>query len=334
MVFGLETVTKTLKVLMRVAAVAAVLGFMISGPVQIPVSAEQTGRENTAAAEGSEAVLPFDEAIDNFYQNSESITDEQIRELNRIPDCCAFRMYRIAWGSFRHVEAILALMIRALLKEDVGYLHLLTGEDYPLFLVSMLDAAFLGNEHIYMDYILPQDLPPEVTVRFRTRNILVNANIKNKLLWQLQHQAGKWQEEKGKLRDGIGGFDAGSIYKGLVYCSMPREAAAYVLRFVSRTDPSFWEDLKTCQVPEEFFFQTIFMNSREWKDKVKNRQLRYMDWSKGNGSSPAYLTEADYSAVVKARKDGYCFARKFHPVRSKTLREKLKNELVHVHGRI
>ena len=78
MVFGLETVTKTLKVLMRVAAAAAVLGFMISGPVQIPVSAEQTGRENTAAAEGSEEALPFDEAIESFYRNSEGITDEQI----------------------------------------------------------------------------------------------------------------------------------------------------------------------------------------------------------------------------------------------------------------
>ena len=63
---------------MRVAAAAAVLGFMISGPVQIPVSAEQTGRENTAAAEGSEEALPFDEAIESFYRNSEGITDEQI----------------------------------------------------------------------------------------------------------------------------------------------------------------------------------------------------------------------------------------------------------------
>ena len=74
----METVTKTLKKLMQVAAAAAVLGFILSQPAQISVSAAQTGREDTAAAEGSEKSLPFDEAIDNFYQNSESITDEQI----------------------------------------------------------------------------------------------------------------------------------------------------------------------------------------------------------------------------------------------------------------
>ena len=78
MVFGLETVTKTLKKFMQIAAAAAVLGFIISLPAQITVSAALTGREDTAAAEEGGKGLPFDEAIESFYRDSDSITDEQI----------------------------------------------------------------------------------------------------------------------------------------------------------------------------------------------------------------------------------------------------------------
>ena len=74
----METVTKTLKKFMQIAAAAAVLGFIISQPAQISVSAALTGREDTAAAEEGEKGLPFDEAIESFYRDSENITDEQI----------------------------------------------------------------------------------------------------------------------------------------------------------------------------------------------------------------------------------------------------------------
>ncbi len=261
-------------------------------------------------------------------EKSKSITDRDLERLNIIPGCEAFRSYKIAWGSFHHVEAIVELMIRALLKEDVSYLHLLTGEDFPLLSAKQLDERFSEEDHIYMDYIEPGDLPKEVIVRYRYKNIMANRNVKNKLLWQIQNLSGKLQEKKGRIRKGIGVFGRDRIYKGLVYCSMPREAGAYAIGFISGEGAGFWEDLKTCQVPEEFFFQSIFMNSDIWREKVVNRQLRYMDWSKGDGASPVYLDASDYQAVAQARKDGYCFARKFHPERSKKLRDRLRREFL------
>lgn len=69
----------------------------------------------------------------------------------------------------------------------------------------------------------------------------------------------KVQKKAGICRKGIGPFT--KIYKGLVYVSMPREAAAYVVSFVAKHG-EFWDDLAVCQVPEEFFFQTIFMNDK------------------------------------------------------------------------
>ncbi len=256
---------------------------------------------------------------------SRSIKDADIARLNSLDGCEAFSSQSIRWGSFHHVEAITELMMRALMKEDVGYIHLLTGEDFPLFSAEELDERFLGDDHIYMSYIPPEELPREVRVRYRYKNIMANQNLKNKALWQIQNLAGKLQEKRGWVRDSIGPFPETAVYKGLVYISMPREAAAYVIRFIAREGASFWEDLKSCQVPEEFFFQTIFMNHDGWKEKIVNKELRYMDWSRGDGSSPAYLVKEDLENILKARGEGCCFARKFHPRQSKELRAELRN---------
>lgn len=254
-------------------------------------------------------------------QKSKTITDEDMEKLNRLPGCQAIRRYRIVWGGFQHVLAIRELMLRALLNEDVSYMHLLTGEDFPLVPVEELDAMFLDNKQIYMSYIPPEKLPETVTVRYRYYNWFRDKNVKNKVLWQLQHMTVQLQKLAGVCRKGIGEFTR--IYKGLVYISMPREAALDVTGYLSKHE-EFWDDLMKCQVPEEFFFQTLFMNDEKWAKAVVDRELRYMDWSRGDGSSPAYLDDSDYERV---KASGCLFARKFHPEKSAGLRERLRKEI-------
>ncbi|MBO4337721.1 MAG: hypothetical protein J5842_06580 [Lachnospiraceae bacterium] len=257
-------------------------------------------------------------------KKSRSITDEQIEKLNQIEGCRAARVYEINWGSFHHLEAIVFLMMQALMNEDVGYLHLITGEDFPLLDQSSLDERFLDEKKVFLSFIRPSDQPEEVLVRYRYKNIMANRNMKNKFLWSAQDMAGRMQEKMGMRRDGIGPFGASKIYKGLVYISMPREAGLYVLSFIaSGSGAQFWNALKGCQVPEEFFFQTIFLNSPEWQNRIEDKELRFMDWSKGDGSSPSYLSDGDLERVLKAKDDGCCFARKFHPIQSVSLKEKI-----------
>lgn len=219
------------------------------------------------------------------------------------------------------MQAIVKLVAMALSKEDVSYMHLLTGEDFPLLTPEQLDEKFLASDQIYMDYLTPEQLPETVTKRYQYYNWFTDQNVKNKVLWQLQNMTVKVQKKAGICRKGIGPFT--KIYKGLVYVSMPREAAAYVVSFVAKHG-EFWDDLAVCQVPEEFFFQTIFMNDKNWREHVVNKQLRYMDWTKGDGSSPAYLTLEDYD---KVKSSGCAFARKFHPKQSEILRDRLREDL-------
>lgn len=254
-------------------------------------------------------------------KKSRTITDGDIEKLNQIPRCTAIRKYDIKWGGFNHVRAILELVMMAVGNDDVSYMHMLTGEDFPLVSPAKLDEQFLTCDDIYMSYIKPEELPETVTVRYRYYNWFQDRNVKNKVLWGLQHMTVKLQKACGVFREGIGEFTR--IYKGLVYISMPKEAAAYVVEYVSRHE-EFWDDLYKCQVPEEFFFQTLFMNHEKWSQKVVDRELRYMDWSKGDGSSPAYLTEEDYEAVMAS---GCLFARKFHPESSVELRNRIRKHI-------
>ncbi len=254
-------------------------------------------------------------------EKSREITDADMEKLNQLSGCEAIREYRIVWGGFAHVQAIVKLMAMALSKEDVSYMHLLTGEDFPLLTPEQLDEKFLTSDQIFMDYLTPEQLPETVTKRYQYYNWFTDQNVKNKILWQLQNMTVKVQKKAGICRKGIGPFTR--IYKGLVYVSMPREAAAYVVSFVAKHG-EFWDDLAVCQVPEEFFFQTIFMNDKNWREHVVNKQLRYMDWTKGDGSSPAYLTLEDYD---KVKASGCAFARKFHPKQSEILRDRLREDL-------
>ena len=57
------------------------------------------------------------------------------------------------------------------------------------------------------------------------------------------------------------------VYKGVIWCSLPRDAASYALDFI-RKKPSFLRNLSHVSIPEEFFFQTIFMNS-DFKNNVE-----------------------------------------------------------------
>lgn len=253
-------------------------------------------------------------------KSSKEISEENVSELNQIGNCTAIRQFAISWGSFTHIEAIMELMRLALEDKTVTYMHLITAQDLPVKSLDELERRFENEQNIYLDYMEPDHLPATVKVRYQYYNFFINKNVKNKWLWLLQYITVLLQKLIFIKRKGIGKFQ--TIYKGLVYVSMPADAAIYVLEYC-KDEPSYLKDLRWCQVPEEFFFQTLFMNSY-FKDRVVKKELRYMNWEKGDGSSPAFLDESDYEAICKG---DYMFARKFDPVSSQGLKEMIMKDI-------
>lgn len=253
-------------------------------------------------------------------KSSNEITPEQVLRLNHISNCTAVSDYAICWGSFTHVQAIYELIGLALADEKVTYMHLITAQDLPVLPLDELERRFDGERHIYMDYIPPEEQPETVKVRYQYYNWFINKNVKNKWLWSLQYLTVLLQKIAFVKRKKIGEF--GEIYKGLVYISMPRDAAEYVVAYCG-SHPEYLRSLRSCQVPEEFFFQTLFLNS-PYKERIVKKELRYMNWERGDGSSPVYLDERDYDAIAGG---DYVFARKFDTTISAELKERIMKEL-------
>lgn len=224
--------------------------------------------------------------------------------------------YKIHWGSYNHLLAILDLVAAAIENPDIEYIHIISGQDFPTKSKTYFEKKFANSEKIYMSVTDRNSLQPLFIDRFERYHIFTNRNIRNKFINKLARTSVKIQKLFSIKKRKIGEFD--KIYKGMIWVSLPNCAAEYVMRYIKK-HKEFLTQLKYCHVPEEIFFQTILMNSPYAKDIVQNN-LRYTCWEMRNGSFPAVLDEADY---MKIENSSSIFARKLSTLHSKNLIKKL-----------
>ena len=203
------------------------------------------------------------------------------------------------------------LMKKALQRSDISYFHLISAQDIP---VRSLDD-FEDETRIFMGHA---EVPEE---RWKQYNLFQKFDQGKKSTERLYRGSVKLQKFLHIERRHLGKFR--SIYKGMVWCSFPRAAAEYADEYI-RVYPGFLKSLYTCYLPEELFFQTLFMNSPEWKDRIVYDNVRYMDWTFRNGSIPAVLDETDYDKIMAS---GKYFARKMDPAVSEKLMNRLAREV-------
>ena len=87
---------------------------------------------------------------------------------------------------------------------------------------------------------------------------------------------------------------------------MSRNCVSYVVYFTKK-NKFVLNRFKYTLCSEEFYFQTVIMNS-EFANKVTNDNLRHIDWKSRNGNNPAILDESDFE---KLKRTNAVFARKF-----------------------
>ena len=218
--------------------------------------------------------------------------------------CHVFKKYRIRWGSITHLYAILDLLQMATQEADCDYVHIISGQDYPVASVDDFQARCDG--HIFMNYEALQDCPDYVKDRYRRFNLFyrlqsgppfsgsIHKHLDRLSLWG--------QRRLGIHRQQITPFQ--TLFQGIVWMSFPAAAGRKLL-----ADPvaqTFLKSIRTTYLPEETFFQSYFLNS-ELAARVLNSDLRYADWTHRNGSVPAYLEESDVEPIWARRP---LFARK------------------------
>ncbi|KAB7789547.1 beta-1,6-N-acetylglucosaminyltransferase [Bifidobacterium leontopitheci] len=235
--------------------------------------------------------------------SSVAIDDALMDRYNAMDNVYAEKRYVISWGSYKHLLALLELLRRAVDNTDGdGYVHLISGQDILIRSDEEFHQFFDGDRHIYMDCRTIDQMEPHQKSMYQWKNRLWRYNYWNKVVHGLRNIDIALQKAFHLVNDNFGGVK--NIAQGLVWMSLPVEAARYVLDFVD-SHPRFMKDLYQAQIPEEFLFQTVLVNSPFAVDIVPDN-LRYMDWHKRNGSLPAYLDESDYPKAIES---GCFFAR-------------------------
>jgi hypothetical protein len=229
--------------------------------------------------------------------------------LNAMERVTAISKYTVPWAGYQHVLAFLALVELALRDGDCAYLHLITGQDCLCKSVHELNSFFgPDNHHNYMD--CDDDTYYHFRCRTYYRNDLINyksklGNFVTKALYVIQRCMGVNRKCPNHFK----------VYKGLVYCSLTREFADYVMGYLGTQEgKKYFRWIKWCFVPEEFFFQTLLMNSA-FKDTLVANNYRYALWAKKHGAQPGILDEEDFTQIREAdaffaRKISYTYSRK------------------------
>lgn len=250
-------------------------------------------------------------------RSSTIITNEDIERLRRMPNVYAEKTWSISWGSYKHLLAMISLLCKALHHtNENGYVHLISGQDIPVKSNSDFIDFFDSNNHIYMDCRTLREMEPHQLRMFQIKNHLWRYNYQNKCVHFFRNLDTWLQKRFHRLNNNFGGIT--NVAQGLVWSSIPCSAVKYVIDYVD-VHRGFIKDIYRAQIPEEFVFQTILINS-EFSRNIVRDNLRYADWHRRNGSLPAYLDLSDYVAIINS---GCFFARKIDSMISKDLLTRL-----------
>ncbi len=203
----------------------------------------------------------------------------------------------VKWAGFSTTEAALSCL-REIKKsgKQYGFVHLITGQDYPIKSADYI-SRFLennaGKEFIYYKYFTPDWEEAWARVenyhftdfRFRGRHSL--ATLLNTVM------------PKRKFPRDM------RLCGKETFWSLSQECALYVLDVLD-TDHKLRRFLRFCWGSDEFIFQTIIMNS-PFKEKVVNNNFRHIVWPKGSARPLTFKSEN----LPELLASNALFARKF-----------------------
>jgi hypothetical protein len=265
--------------------------------------------------------------------------------------CFLQKRVDVRWMGFSQVESILMLM-REASRQRFDYCVLLSGSDYPIKPNSELKKFFAVSSKEFIVFWRLEDRPswrhkieyfyPIDLIPIYGHSKGVENNYWRRLFWGRFFKYRRLMPKRN--------YVPGMVpYGGSDWWSLSYECVAYVLRFVEE-NPDFVRFYRYTHCPSEMFFQTIILNSRfakqvqnfdaymEWtrktsdEDKLKEESmlpeesfnLRYIDWNRGR-ELPSILDERDWHNISNSSN---LFARKFDPVRSARLLDRIDQELL------
>ena len=232
----------------------------------------------------------------------------------------------VAYAGYSMVECTLRLL-KAAYDAGMDYFHLISAQDYPCRQNKEFDEFFEKHKpQSYMYYDSEEErsrwmdnkyasrIKPWYLIDIRHRNIkIINLvcrgfNFISRRFW--------WRK------------DIPNLYAGWLWFSWYKDVVGFVLNELQVNKEFFKRFHHTCCC-DELVFHTLLAPHIDELNIESHNSLRYINWHKvalgrNNPGSPLTLNEEEYDEIMS---NGALFCRKVHPVISKKLIEKLKQQV-------
>lgn len=218
----------------------------------------------------------------------------------------------ISWGSCSMIRATLKMIDYAYNNFNPDYFILLSGQDLPIVSKSDILDFLSADKHMnYIDVMKRSDRLYPIFLK-RTQLYYFPSMIGK----------GKFASFLRKLYKLISGGKSHtfSIFKrkwdfefefefGSQWWILTKEAIIWMMDYL-RNNPEYIKYFENVYIPDECFFQTLFMAS-PYKNKKKSN-LTYINWKKNMTPSPEIFLYEDLNQLYEIRKSRkFLFARKF-----------------------
>lgn len=262
--------------------------------------------------------------------------------------------YKIFWRGYSQVLATIALL-KAALRCRARYYILLSGMDYPLVRNEEILRFFQNDRTQYLHYFPIRDTEHfpnwlrKIQRYYFWDSVLTNQRQGIK---PIRHRYNRLIQKKFLSRlPPRKYFDGIEPYGGSQWWMLTHDCAEYCVDFTMRRR-GFASFYRFTDAPDEMFFQTIVLNSPFKKDAIhfgmyhddypslvenilkrplvfSHFNYRYINWYAPERGFPATLIDEDFDEI---RSSKALFARKFDPVISRDLLERIDVELLQAPG--
>jgi hypothetical protein len=250
------------------------------------------------------------------------ISESEIQQLLAFPNVKSLRqIYNVNWGGVNHLKSIVHLLELASEDSKNYYFHLISGHDFPIKNLKQFKDFFQENRELsFLEYFkVPFDGWGNNggLDRLVYYNLFDVFNYKDNVQIRWINKALAYQKRLNIERSFPAWFP--TVYGGSTWWSLNKKAIEYIKQFQNQ-HPTYLKRFRHTLCSEEFYFQTILMNS-PLQDAIRNNNLRYIDWTPRNGNNPAILDTTD---LAKLENSDAFFARKFDFPISNGLLKQLK----------
>lgn len=232
-----------------------------------------------------------------------------------------FSLVNVNWGAWSIVQATILSMEKVLKNQNIEYIHVISGQDWPLQNLQKIYDFYDHNSHLYMEYAPAQGLKKSGEPIINWQKYYFDYDkIKRKTFYgKVYHRLSMLIQAMMRVNKFKKYHFKGTIFTGSQWVDLPRDAVQYLIDYVHQ-HTAIMQIFKTGFCSDEFWMQTILLNASQFEKRLVNNNYRFIKWKKQHDSYPAILDDSDYEEI---KKSNAFFGRKFDFKYSKSLIKKL-----------